>query len=64
MIFVRNGDIERAIRTLRNQFKKTGVEKELRDRRFFMSLSERRRMERKRGMRKFREAEREQLKGD
>jgi ribosomal protein S21 len=55
---VRGGDIDHALKVLKSKLVRSGVTKELRDRRFFLSKGERRREKLRRSIRRIRKQER------
>jgi ribosomal protein S21 len=50
MVFVK-GDIEKAIRAFRHEFQKSGIERELKSREYFIKPSERKRIEKRKRIR-------------
>jgi len=49
-IIVRNNNIEKALRVLKNKNKKSGLLQELKDRQYYQKPSEKRRLAKKRGI--------------
>jgi len=49
-IVVRNGNVEKALRVLKNKQKKEGTMQELKDRQYYQKPSEKRRLAKKRGI--------------
>jgi small subunit ribosomal protein S21 len=51
-VFVKNNDINKAIKILKRKLKNENIPNELRKREFYISKSEQRRLDKKRGIRK------------
>jgi|TARA_B110000438_G_scaffold30499_1_gene29838 small subunit ribosomal protein S21 len=51
-VIVRNGNVEKALRVLKNKLKKDGLMTELRERQHYVKPSEKRRLAKKRGIKR------------
>tara|TARA_B110000495_G_scaffold191776_1_gene195243 strand:+ start:1036 stop:1233 length:198 start_codon:yes stop_codon:yes gene_type:complete len=51
-VIVRNGNVEKALRVLKNKIKKDGLMTELRERMHYVKPSEKRRLAKKRGIKR------------
>jgi small subunit ribosomal protein S21 len=51
-VIVRNGNVEKALRVLKNKIKKDGLMTELRERQHYVKPSEKRRLAKKRGIKR------------
>ena len=51
-VFVRNNNVEKALRILKKKIKKEGLMTELRERQYYIKPSERRRLAKKRGIKR------------
>lgn len=58
-VTVRNGNVEKALRVLKNKIKKSGMLVELKDRAYYQKPSEKRRLAKKRGIKRAQKLQKE-----
>lgn len=58
-VIVRNGNVEKALRVLKNKIKKSGMLVELKDRAYYQKPSEKRRLAKKRGIKRAQKLQKE-----
>jgi small subunit ribosomal protein S21 len=58
-VIVRNGNVEKALRVLKNKIKKSGMLIELKDRAYYQKPSEKKRLAKKRGIKRAQKLQKE-----